>query len=712
MDRSNIPYTRDLVLIGGGHTHALVLKKWAMKPLPGARLTLINPGPMAPYSGMLPGFVAGHYEKSAMEIDLVQLARHAGARLVLGNAHNIDRISRMIQVEGHPDIAYDVTSIDIGITSSMPDLPGFAEHAVPAKPLSHFASAWECFRKGNGPAKLIIIGGGVAGAELAMAMAHAMKSDGRNVTIKLLDQGHAFSSLGREASDRLRYHLSHNGIELLEGVRAVRILSDRVIMEKGVEVQADFITGTAGACPHDWLKSTGLTDDSGFIPVDPRLRSTDPLVFATGDCALMKDSPRPKAGVFAVRQSPVLFDNLRRALTETGGMRAYHPQKDYLKLISLGPKSALGERFGLAFSGPWVWRWKDRIDRRFMGKFADVKPPNTKHLPWPRAAGSREAFSDKQMCGGCGAKIGPESLRAALTEIKTPGLGDDAAVLEVGKTQQVISTDHLRAIVEDPITMARIAAIHALGDIWAMGAEPQAAVASVILPRQSPKLAERSLSEIMQAAAQTFRLAGAEIVGGHSTLGEELVIGFTVTGLCPRKPIGISGAKPGQKLLLTKPIGSGVIMAAHMQGKAKGPDVAGALTWMVQPQQQAARLLASASAMTDVTGFGLVGHLATICKESHVGAELWTDAVPLMPGALDLAEDGFRSSLFTENTRGFSERPANPRSDLMFDPQTGGGLLAAIDEDTARLISKLRNKGYEAAVIGQVTDRTGEVEIH
>ncbi|MFB1025100.1 MAG: bifunctional NADH dehydrogenase FAD-containing subunit/selenide, water dikinase SelD, partial [Octadecabacter sp.] len=125
--KTTIPYTRDLVLVGGGHTHALVLRSWGMNPLPGVRLTVINPGPTAPYSGMLPGFVAGHYTRDELDIDLVQLARFAGARLIAGKATAIDPVGKTITVLGRPDIAYDVAAIDVGITSEMPRLAGFAD---------------------------------------------------------------------------------------------------------------------------------------------------------------------------------------------------------------------------------------------------------------------------------------------------------------------------------------------------------------------------------------------------------------------------------------------------------------------------------------------------------------------------------------------------------------------------------------------------------
>ena len=710
MQSSSLPATRDLVLIGGGHTHALVLKSWAMGPLPGARLTLINPGPTAPYSGMLPGHVAGHYSRAALDIDLVRLARRAGARLVIGRACGLDAGTRRIRVEGRPDIGFDVASVDIGITSAMPDLPGFAEHALPAKPLGPFATAWAAFRAGDGPVRLVVIGGGVAGAELAMAMAHAMRADNRQAEVTLLERDRAFPTLGGMAARRLRAGLAAQGVTLREGARAARVTAEGVVLEDGETIPADFVTGAAGARPHPWLAETGLTDAAGFIPVDAHLRSRDPAIFAVGDCAAMTGTPRPKAGVYAVRQAPVLANNLRGALSGSGGQRPYRPQRDYLKLISLGRQSALAERFGVALAGPWLWRLKDRIDRGFMDGFAPEPPPEPA-LPWPRAAGAAEAQGGKPACGGCGAKLGARALHGALETVGAPGPGDDAGLLEMDGIRQVISTDHLRAMVDDPVTMARIAAVHALGDIWAMGATPQAALASVMLPRQSPRLAERTLAEIMQAAREVIRDAGADIVGGHSTQGAELTIGFTVTGLCTRDPVTLAGAAPGQALILTKPVGSGVIMAAEMAGQAHGADVTAALELMAQPQGAAAEILAGATAMTDVTGFGLAGHLAALCDASGTGAELQAGEVPLMPGALALSESGVRSSLYPENAARFAIGAEDARRALMADPQTGGGLLAAVAGDPAPLLARLRAAGFEAAVIGRTTGRAGQVDI-
>lgn len=705
------PLTRDLVLIGGGHTHALVLRRWGMLPLAGARLTLINPEPTAAYSGMLPGFVAGHYGRDDLGIDLVKLARFAGARLILGAVDGIDLTARSIHVPGRPPIAFDVASVDIGITSAMPALAGFAQHGIPAKPLTPFGKRWAAFRDRTGRARVAVIGGGVAGAELAMAMAHALRSDGRVAEVCLIDRSMALSEATRPGRMRLLQALKALGVVVHENAPVAAVAADHVELEDGRHILSDFTAGAAGALPFEWLGQTGLRLHEGFVSVNRFLQSNDPAIFAAGDCAHLSDNPRPKAGVFAVRQAPVLLDNLVAALSG-GPMRPYKPQRDYLKLISLGEKSALAEKWGRAFSGPILWRWKDRIDRLFMDKLSDLPLMEGPSLPTTRAIGLKEALGDAPMCGGCGAKVGRGALRNALTSLPSARradveavAGDDAAMLRMGSVRQVVSTDHLRAVTDDPVLMTRIAAIHALGDVWAMGATPQAATATVILPRMTATLQERTLAEVMSTAAQVMGDAGAAIIGGHSSMGSELTIGFTVTGLCEQDPITIAGARPGDILILTKPIGSGVILAAEMQGKASGVVVAGAYAAMTASQGEASRILETANAMTDVTGFGLAGHLAGICEASGVAAEVRLADVPLLPGALELAERGIASTILPDNRAGagpvFGAKGA--RGALMFDPQTAGGLLAAVTAAEAEhILEALQAAGYPAVRIGKI----------
>ncbi len=729
MQDMTLPLVRDLVLIGGGHTHALVLRMWAMKPMPGVRLTLINPDPVAPYTGMLPGLIAGHYRREAMMIDLVRLARFANARLILDRATGIDRAAQTIQLAGRPPLAYDLASLDIGITSDLPDLPGFTEYAHSAKPMGTYAKSWQAFVDRALPApRLMIIGGGVGGVELALASAHRLRRARAAPQVTLIDRGPALlPSLSAKSRAGLAAALQACGVSVLSNASPARAEPNAVILADARSLASDFTLTVAGARPHGWLTATGLALHDGYVTVDASLRSSDPLIFAAGDCAHLSHAPRPKAGVYAVRAAPVLLANLRAALTEQP-LRRFTPQKDYLKLISLGSQTAIADKWGLRVAGGWLWRMKDRIDRRFMAKFEDFPAMAGPALPAHPVTGLVEALGDKPLCGGCGAKVGSDGLTAMVSALPRPkraevlaGAGDDAAILRADNGVQVLSTDHLRAFTCDPRLMARLTAVHAMGDIWAMGANPQVALAQITLPRLSPALQARMLADVMGAAAEVFGQAGADIVGGHTSQGAELTIGFTVTGVTT-EPITKARAQPGDALILTKALGSGTLLAAEM-AMARLPDlmlgeaVTACFAEMLRPLADASAILAPhAHAMTDVTGFGLAGHLIEMLTASQTTAHLWLNTIPLMQGAEALAAAGEHSSLAPANRAALIGRMrgadlATPRAALLYDPQTCGGLLAAVPQARAMdLLAQLHAAGdTRAAIIGSLT--TGPAEI-
>ena len=374
----------------------------------------------------------------------------------------------------------------------------------------------------------------------------------------------------------------------------------------------------------------------------------------------------------------------------------------------------MADKWGLRLAGPWLWRWKDLIDQTFMEKFRSLPAMPAPKLPKLAALEVRKSLGDAPMCGGCGAKVGGSALArvlAGLPSANRPDIthlpGDDAAVLRVGGTELALTTDHLRAFTLDPYVMARVAALHAMGDIWAMGATPQAALAQIILPPLSPALQEHWLGEIMQAATETFTAAGADIAGGHTTMGAELTLGFSVTGLLERPAITLASARPGDALILTKPIGSGTILAGEMATRARGDWVAAALDLMCVSQGTAARILGTAHAMTDVTGFGLAGHLMGICRASGVAAELTLSDIPIMAGAEELAVQGIRSSLYPANQEISAQMQLgqSAKETLLFDPQTAGGLLAAVDgAEAPTLLKALGSAGYHAAIIAHICE--------
>lgn len=716
----DIPLSRDLVLIGGGHTHALVLRQWGMNPLAGARVTVINPAVTAPYTGMLPGFVAGHYQRDELDIDLARLARFAGARLVLDEVIGIDRAKRLVLLKQRPPIRYDIASINIGVTSALSSVPGFDANAVPAKPLGQFAAAWERFvadvAASNRKADCVIVGGGVAGVELALAMAHRLEAIGAGTaSVTILEARTGLLEGSASAARRLlvRY-LERSGTVAITGVGPVEIQAGSVRLSDGRILPADFVVSAAGARPHAWVSGTGLDLTDGYIDVDAHLQTPrDPRLFAVGDCANLVHAPRPKAGVFAVREAPVLYENLRLALAGRVPLRKYHPQGDYLKLISAGGKVAVAEKFGWAAPGAAFWGLKNRIDKDFMERLTALPSKMGRELPVEHAALDGAVPAGQMLCGGCGSKVSRLSLdaglaaaRATVREDTVRGHGDDAAVLRIGETLQVISTDHLRTFTPDPYAMAKIAAVHALGDVWAMGARPQSALVSLIIPHMSERMQADTVAEIMSAIGEVLREAGADLVGGHSSMGSEMTIGLTVTGLAGERLIGLDEGKPGDKLILTKPIGTGVILAADMRGMAPGQLVQNALRSMMHPNAAACEILAPvAHAMTDVTGFGLAGHLMNILQASKVRAQIELGRVPYLEGAERLASMGVKSSIWSANLRSVSNivRPDNARSDLLFDPQTAGGLLAAVPaSESERVVAALAAAGETVSVIGHI----------
>ena len=718
---TTLPYTRDLVLIGGGHAHALVLKAWGMNPLPGARLTLINPGPTAPYTGMLPGYIAGHYRRDELEIDLVRLCRHAGARLIMDRSLDIDQSRHEIILGSRGPVGYDFASINVGITAGL-NVPGFSTYGISAKPLNAYVDRWNIFKsqvvKGCTTPDVVVIGGGVAGCELAMAMAYALQAKGISPRITVIELGSQISGVGSNAQHRILMAMANLGIVIKTDLKVVGVTENQVLLDGHEPIAATLCVGAAGGVAQDWITQTNLPQKDGFIKVSSDLGVVgDDALFAVGDCALMANALLPKAGVFAVRAAPILYHNMRAALT---GSKRNHwkPQKKYLKLISVGKKSAIAEKMGFAIAGRLMWLWKSKIDRAFMKRLRDFPEMVTPTVTGELAAGVAEILATKPLCGGCGAKVGRGILSTALNNIAQPthnvltGVGDDAAVLRQPNGDfQVISTDHLRSFIDDPELMTRIALIHALGDIWAMGAQPQVGLASIVLPQMSASLQQRTLLEITQVATEVLGAAGAQLVGGHTTMGAELTIGFTVTGTSKKMPLTVAGAKPGDVLILTRPIGSGVVLAADMAGQADGRDVAATLAIMAQMQDREAEVLSPvAHAMTDVTGFGLAGHVHAICKASGLNASLFRDAIPIYPGARALSNSGVSSTLMPANS---ADTPLDGAHDaLLYDPQTAGGLLAAVPKkQSAAVIEALIGHGCTGHIIGHLTTGTGTLSL-
>ena len=731
------PRPRDLVLVGGGHAHVQVLRRLAMDPPPRTRLTVVVDTPVAVYSGMVPGFVAGQYRADELEIDVLPLARRAGARVIMAAATGIDVASRRLLLEGRPPLAYDRVSFDIGSTVAGLDLPGVRRHALPTRPIGRFverlAAVLEAARRDpDGRLQVVIVGGGAGGVELAFCLESRLRGAGGDVGVTLLEGGERIlrgypDSLAR----RVERHAAERGVRIVTGRWVAAVEADAVLLEDGERLTSAITVWVTGAVSQPLFRASGLpVDERGFVLVRPTLQveGHDEL-FAVGDCATLIEQPAtPKAGVYAVRQGPLVGANLAASLT-AGELRTYRPQGDFLTLLNLGDGAALGAKWGLSFGGAWVMRLKDHIDRGFMRHFQVLTPDG--RLTTEFAEAPTMSSEAPMLCGGCAAKLGRDRLQSVLQRLGPPpaddtlelGLGaaDDAAAWRVGDGRlAVASLDAFRAFTDDPWMVGRVGAVNALSDLWAKGVRPRWALALVALPETAPGAAdEEELYQVLAGARSVLDAAGVTLAGGHTTTADELMVGFTVEGLAePGQPLlRLDGLEPGSALVLSKPLGTGVLLHADMAGGLRGPWLVAALDAMQRSNAAAAEVAAAlgASAATDVTGFGLAGHLEAMARASGVRATLVLESLPVLPGALELLGHGVRSTLHGENSRlrrrlsVAADAASDPRLELLFDPQTAGGLLFGVAPEAAdEAVARLLRAGCEgAAVIGRTAPETG-----
>lgn len=360
---------RTVLVVGGGHSHVEVLRRFGERPEPGVVLTLVSPDRDTPYSGMLPGLVAGHYTHDEAHIDLEPLARYADARFVRDRVVALDPAARVATTASGERLPFDVASLDIG---SQPDMtmPGAREHATGVKPVESFLAWWDDVRaraKRGEVRRIAVVGGGAGGTEVVLAMRHRLAEDGASAHIALVSDR---SNLPAAAKRSLLDALDEARVERYLGHGAASFDADGVVLANGARVDADEVVCATPATAAPWLAASGLACDArGFVRTDDRLRSVShPHVFAAGDCGSQDGHPHPRSGVYAVRQGPPLAHNLRAAATAKP-LRPYRPQPVTLALISTGGKHAVAVWGPIAFAGDWVWRWKDGIDRRFMRRY-------------------------------------------------------------------------------------------------------------------------------------------------------------------------------------------------------------------------------------------------------------------------------------------------------------------------------------------------------
>ncbi len=759
---SSIP-VKDLVLLGGGHAHVHTLKMMGMEPIEGVRVTLITRDIETPYSGMLPGYIAGLYSKEECHVDLGRLCSFAGVRLLHTSACGLDVEKKIIYcADGRPPVRYDVLSIDIGITPSALPSSMKMETVTPVKPIDSFGSRWEVILQrvlaatvethsigknaaympstytyggsgsnssSNRKFHVAVVGGGAGGVELAFAFHSRLRSEltARQcspdcVCVSLYTRGSTIvGSHGPAVQAAVVRIMAEKGIVThynAEVIDVATLAGEQYLVcangERHHFHEAIWCTQASG---QTWLKAVaGLaTTEHGFIRVGPTLESISAKdVFACGDVAHLEESPRPKAGVFAVRAGPPVTANLRARLFNLP-LTAWTPQTLFLGIIGTGGGYAVASKGPCCIEGEFVWQLKDRIDKQWMALYttdlpskedmmaqlSEIERSRQRLLPAgqdaavPALARSLgQATIDmlskaKMRCGGCGSKVGSQLLSRALSKVRSRlhhrpevvtgvggKVGDDAALVRApsGGELLVHTIDYFRSFIGDPYVFGKVAAVHALSDVHAMNGSPVSALALCVLPYGPENQVEDALVHMLAGVMDVLAAEKCSLVGGHTSEGAEAALGLSVNGVVHPDRVLSKGPIPvGHTLILTKGLGTGTIMAADMRARAKGAWVSAALRGMVQSNGPAAAILYEhkCSAATDVTGFGFMGHLVEMLQYGDVegegegeGGQVRTSAstalpaarirlssVPLLLGAAECVSAGVFSSLSDENMR-------------------------------------------------------------
>lgn len=652
--------TSDLVLLGGGHCHALLLRQLAKAPIPGLRLTLVSESGLADYSGMLPGLVAGHYELKDCQIDLNRLCQRTGVRFICARVVGLNPETQRIALQGQPDLAYDWLSINTGAAPRplCPDNP----QVLTVKPVAAFYQGWQrLLAQPSRDGRWAVLGAGAGGLELVLAMAYRIKALGRSESLHLAFSGtDILPGYPQRVRHQARLALKHAGVQCHPGIKATKISQGQIQSSTGDSLAADHCFVCTPVQPPNWLGQCGLAlSAKGFLQVNAYLQSSSHSnVFACGDIADVQGLARPKAGVFAIRQAPFLAHNLA-AIVQGSRLKRLRLQRHYLSILALGERQAIASKAGLSVHGAWVWWLKDRIDRQFMAQFS----------PQPRQAAS-----------------------AAWAE--------QANGLELSCANPVIRLadswcqrlDAQACFSPDPQWFARTLALQACSPFWAAGAKPRWAQAWLSLAADDPRLKRRDAKRLEACLAQCLTELGVELLAMPCRLGQQPQLGLSLTGQYPsQSPWPSAGAEPGHALVLTKPLGSPQVLQANTQAQVPWPLLADSMRTLLQSNQPVADCLSQyqPSAVNALAGHSLLAQLQQMQTRETLVVDLWPAAMPYQQSALWLLAQQQQQSQQQQGQQqqrhspsshlaNLSPYPSMHEARLWLEPQLNGGLLIAL----------------------------------
>jgi selenide,water dikinase len=700
-----------LVLAGGGHTHALLLKQWLMRPQsrPKALITLVSSSSNALYSGLIPTHLSGQRPLEAISINVRSLADKAGVHFIKEEVKSVDLTNKSLQLNNRPAISFDLLSLNLGAIVPKQQFKA----ATPIKPLDAALQAFH--RQDQTPKRdrttFHVVGAGLAAIEVVFALRR------------------------RWPYRPLVLHCSHHQLDnrLANALRAVNI----TLTDASAPDNDNTVLCTGSKAP-DWLQVIGLRCDMhGRVLTKSTLQCLDyPWLFASGDCASIQNQPRPASGVYAVKAAPILATNLKRQL-EDRPLKSWKPQQRALQLVGThtpNQQNTAWAKVGTTLLGPnpWLWRWKQHLDNRFIQSFQRITTTSGTMNHQGDAANT-------MACRGCAAKLGASPLKQALQWAGVASLGSDPADAQaIGSNSEnatlLTSVDGFPALLSDPWLNGRLTTLHACSDLWSSGAEVSGALAVLTLPATDEASQIQLMSQTLAGIRSALDEQNAVLLGGHTMesrqttsqpVGLDLQVSLSVIGsTAPNQPTwGKGPILSGDQLLLSRPLGTGVLFAAAMQGRCPGPRLDQVLEELSQSQHHRLMQLRAADlqepgsihACTDVTGFGLLGHLNEMVDASEaIQVKLAMNKIPAFKGVSDLLALGITSTAAPANRQAWSSlehtvtftngdltsvTSSNLTSlELLIDPQTCGPLLVSCTPTAARILISQGWKAIGAAM--------------
>ncbi len=704
-------FTKQLVLIGGGHANVQVLKKLCMNYIKGLHTILISENFETIYSGMTPGFIHDDFSKEEISIDLQRLCFNAGATFIKDKVVKLDTNHKELHLQNFPSVNYDLLSINTGSISNTKkiNIENTSKYFF-VKPISSLVKNLSQIDQivKNNKNKIVIIGGGVASYELAFSLKRRYENP-FEITIlgkKILKE----KNLNKKTKNDLKKIAENLKIKECRG-EVISISEKYLTLNNGERIDCDLSLISTGASIEPWLlESSLIKDEKGFIKVNDNLLSiNDKNIFVTGDACSIENKPKPKSGVMAVRQGETLKENIFLKLTGKNLIK-FKPQKNWLYLIGTYQNYALLNYFFLSFHGQWCWRFKVWIDRNFINNFKF-----TNNLRMAKKNFELENFKNTLMyCQGCGSKVSKNTLINYIKKNSDNIYLKDSSIVNNPSLQILQTIDHTKLFSSlNPFDFGKISYLHSQNDILAAGGVVKSLSVSLGVPFSENSVEKFYLEYFMEGIKYEADKYGCVISSGHSYQSQEPGITLTLNGEI-KTDISKNSAKVGDLIYLSKPLGTGYLLAAYFNNSdmISGDDFEKILNYLKKENFFAVKSArnSDSQAMTDISGFGLSSHLIDICLSSNLSSELILSPDILINKNIDLLRM-FKSTSFENNynsSRGYIEiSEYHPLKNILFDPQTNGPMLITINKQNQKKFENyFSNKtDIEPILIGRFIDK-------